>query len=151
MSIILNLTQHPASVDQINEGVIDLTPSFKSKLKSLLTFNNLPTSIEIKSRADEIYALVVEFAASGNSPIIDETKDLIDEDGLVNESEFKKLGFKFMIGGAPYLMRPLINELSFLGECIFAFSKRESIELTEPDGSVTKKTVFKHDGFVPAC
>ena len=151
MAIILNLTQHPASVDQINEGVIDLTPSFKSKLKSLLTFDNLPSCEEIKSRADEIYTLIVEFATSGNSPIIDETKDLIDEDGLVNESEFKKLGFKFMIGGAPYLMRPLINELTYLGECLFAFTERNSVEVIEPDGSVTKKAVFKHAGFVPAC
>ena len=151
MHTIINLTQHSATKEQHEEGVIDLTPEFQSKLKSLLTFNNLPTSVEIKSRADEIYALIVEFVTSGNSPIIDETKDLIDEDGLVDETEFKKFGFRFMIGGAPYLMGPLVRELSFLGECIFAFSKRVSSEVIEPDGSVTKKTIFKHAGFVPAC
>ena len=151
MAIILNLTQHSATKEQHEEGVIDLTPEFQSKLKSLLTFNNLPTSVEIKSRADEIYALIVEFATSGNSPIKDEAEGLIDEDGLVNESEFKKFGFRFMIGGAPYLMGPLVRELSFLGECIFAFSKRVSIEVAEPDGSITKKSIFKHAGFVPAC
>ena len=151
MSIILNLTQHPASGDQIDEGVIDLTPDLKVKLKCLLTFDNLPSCEEIKSRADEIYTLIVEFVTSDNSPIKDEAEGLIDEDGLIDETEFKKFNLKFMIGGAPYLMGPLVRELSFLGECIFAFSKRVSSEVIEPDGSITKKTVFKHDGFVPAC
>ena len=151
MHTIINLTQHSATKEQHEEGVIDLTPEFQSKLKSLLTFNNLPTSVEIKSRADEIYALIVEFVTSDNSPIKDEAEGLIDEDGLVNESEFFRLKLKFMLGGAPYLMRPLVNELSYLGECVFAFSKRDSVEVIEPDGSVTKKTIFKHAGFVPAC
>ena len=151
MSVILNLTQHKATREQCDEGVVDLTPEFQSKLKCLLTFNELPSCEEIKSRADEIYELVVEFTTLPESPIKDEVKNLIDKDGLVNESEFKKLGFKFMIGGAPYLMGPLTNELANLGECIFAFSKRVSSEVIEPDGSITKKTVFKHDGFVPAC
>ena len=151
MSTIINLTQHSATEDQQNSGVIDLTPEFKSKLKCLLTFNELPSCREIKSRADEIYALVVEFVTSDNSPIKDEAEGLIDEDGLVNESEFFRLKLKFMLGGAPYLMRPLVNELSYLGECVFAFSKRDSVEVIEPDGSVTKKTIFKHAGFVPAC
>jgi len=151
MSVILNLTQHKATEDQQNSGVIDLTPEFQSKLKCLLTFNNLPSCGEIKSRTDGIYDLVIEFVTSDNSPIIDEAKDLIDEDGLIDEIEFKKFDFKFMIGGAPYLMGPLTNELSNLGECIFAFSKRESVEIAEPDGSITKKSIFKHAGFVPAC
>jgi len=151
MAIILNLTQHKATREQCDEGVVDLTPELQDKLKCLLTFNELPTSVEIKSRADEIYALVVEFVTSDDSPIKDEVKNLIDENGLVNETEFKKFNLKFMIGGAPYLMRPLINELTYLGECLFSFTERNSVEVTEPSGSVTKKSIFKHAGFVPAC
>ena len=151
MSVILNLTQHKATREQCEEGVIDLTPELQDKLRSLLTFNELPSCEEIKHRTDGIYDLVIEFVTNGDSPIKDEVKNLIDKDGLVNESEFKKFGFRFMIGGAPYLMGPLTNELANLGECIFAFSKRVSSEVIEPSGSITKKTVFKHDGFVPAC
>ena len=33
---------------------------------------------------------------------------------------------------------------------LYAFSVRESVESTEPDGSVIKRNVFRHMGFVEA-
>ena len=42
-------------------------------------------------------------------------------------------------------------ESALLDECItpmYAFSVRDSVEQTQPDGSVRKVNVFKHIGFV---
>ena len=151
-NVILNLTQHPASAEQKEAGVIDLTPDFQRKLKELLTFEQLPTCEKIKYRVSGICELVVDFCLHPNSPIKDEVRNLIlDKDGEVDEVEFKKLDLKFMIGGAPFLMGPLESELSYMGKVYYAFSKRVVEETTGPDGSVVKKTIFRHEGFVPAC
>jgi hypothetical protein len=54
-----------------------------------------------------------------------------------------------MIGGAPYLMAPLEVALRAHGITpLYAFSVRESVEQTQPDGSVRKIAVFRHGGFV---
>lgn len=53
-----------------------------------------------------------------------------------------------MIGGAPYLMGPLEKALFEVGVApYYAFSERVSVEV-EVDGVITKKTTFKHVGFV---
>jgi hypothetical protein len=54
-SVILNLTQHNASAEQIEAGVVDLPPSYREKLVELLTFNELPSADEVKKRAGAIY------------------------------------------------------------------------------------------------
>jgi len=149
--IILNLTQHGSTAEQNAQGVIDLPPEFKEKLSELLTFQELPDCKEVKSRASGIRDLVIEFTKSPLSPIKEEVEGMLDENGIVDESEFRKLGLGFMIGGAPFLMGPLADELRNLGKVMFAFSKREVVEVANPDGSVTKKSIFKHAGFVPAC
>jgi hypothetical protein len=57
-----------------------------------------------------------------------------------------------MIGGAPYLMAPLERSLRSVGVYpVYAFSVRESVEQTAPDGTVRKTNVFRHAGFVPAA
>jgi len=33
---------------------------------------------------------------------------------------------------------------------LYAFSRRESVEEVADDGTVTKRSVFRHSGFVPA-
>jgi hypothetical protein len=54
-----------------------------------------------------------------------------------------------MIGGAPYLMGALEKALRECGFTpVYAFSKRESIDQPQPDGSVRKVAVFRHLGFV---
>lgn len=56
-----------------------------------------------------------------------------------------------MIGGAPWLMEPLAKRLRAHGIIpLFAFSRRESIEQVQQDGSVRKTNVLKHAGFVEA-
>ena len=115
---IINLTQHPASPEQKSVGVTE--PLNKAEIKNLLTFEEIPTGDEIVRRAIQI----AEIAAKEGADVA-------------------------MIGGAPYLMSALEHELKKLGIApIYAFSKRECVEQTLPDGSVKKTTVFKHCGFV---
>jgi hypothetical protein len=56
---------------------------------------------------------------------------------------------KAMIGGAPFLMRPLEQALLIYGiRPVYAFSRRESVEEALPDGTVRKTAVFKHRGLI---
>jgi hypothetical protein len=117
---ILNLTQHKATYEQIEAGVVDLNNTNRAKLITLLTFNELPLIDEIIGKAIDIAAIAVEHG-------------------------YKKA----MIGGAPYLMSALEAALIDKGiSPVYAFSKRESVEVMKDDGSVEKRTVFKHVGFV---
>jgi ribonucleotide reductase beta subunit family protein with ferritin-like domain len=118
----INLTQHPASYEQIMAGVIDLPEVERIELQKLLTFDNIPDATEINERATAIAELVENKA-----------------DEIVCA----------MIGGAPYLMAPLEKALRSVGFYpVYAFSVRESMEQTAPDGSVKKVNIFRHTGFV---
>ena len=48
---ILNLTQHAATKEQVEDGVIDLEGEELAELKRLLTFNTLLSLDEIRDRA----------------------------------------------------------------------------------------------------
>lgn len=115
---ILNLTQHNATPEQREQSVVE--PEDKQRVKQLLTFDNLPTADEIAGRAEALAAIAAESGAEAA-----------------------------MIGGAPYLMADLETALKVQGvRPVYAFSKREVVETTQPDGTVLKKTVFRHLGFV---
>jgi hypothetical protein len=93
----------------------------RERLVTLLTFDTAPSRAEISRRADEIAAIAAGAEAA-------------------------------MIGGAPFLMSALERALEKRGvKALYAFSVRESVEETLPDGSVRKVNVFKHAGFVPAA
>lgn len=116
---IINLTQHPATPEQIKAGVEDLPDEWREEVVALLTFSSIPNIDEIKTRADKL-----AFIASW-------------------------YGAKAMIGGAPYLMGALETALKKEKiKPVYVFSKRESVEETLPDGKVIKKSIFKHAGFV---
>jgi hypothetical protein len=54
-----------------------------------------------------------------------------------------------MVGGAPYLMGPLVAALKSIGvQPLFSFTERKSVEKTNPDGSVVKTSVFAHVAWV---
>jgi hypothetical protein len=125
---ILNLTQHPATPEQVAAGVVDLTPAQRVFVSQWLTFEDVPTQRQIKSRA----ALLAQAAAN-------------DSVGVGEVGQFDAA----MIGGAPYLMGPLEEALCQQGiKPLYAFSRRESVETIAADGSVTKTNVFRHAGFV---
>jgi hypothetical protein len=122
--MILNLTQHLATHEQIQAGVVDLPEAERGELQSLLTFDELPTATEIVDRTIDIASIACRPG---------------------------KVFFHAMIGGAPYLMAPLERALRSVGICpVYAFSVRESVEQTAPDGSVRKVNVFRHAGFISA-
>jgi hypothetical protein len=124
--MIINLTQHAASPEQLAAGVRDIPEALRPRLAELLTFVELPSSTLLLQRAAAIAALVDEIEIEGN--------------GYIQAA---------MIGGAPYLMPFLERELHLARvEPIYAFSRRESVEETLPDGSIRKSAIFKHLGFV---
>lgn len=139
--MILNLTQHPATPEQLAAGVFDPTPEERAEIVALLTFDELPQKGEIEDRADmlALTALAILSARFRALPLCEQERRL--EDG--------ECGYFAMMGGAPFLMLHLENELVDKGiNPLYAFSVRESVEETLPDGSVKKTAVFRHKGFV---
>lgn len=117
---ILNLTQHAASAAQLAEGVYDAPPEIQEEIRSLLNFETLPTTEVVKERAWRLAAIADRLRAPS-----------------------------VMIGGAPYLIGPLSLRLRYAGRIpLFAFSRRESVETVQEDGSTRKTNVFRHLGFV---
>lgn len=125
---IINLTQHELTPEQ--REFIDIEcHTDRQKVKDLLTFTKLPTKEEIYYRALDLAAIV---------------ENIVDQDEHVDL-------FLVLIGGAPYLMKPLIEELKKIGVTpVFSYTDRVSVETMQPDGSVVKTQVFKHLGYVEA-
>lgn len=120
MTSIINLTQHPATPTQIAAGVVDLTPEGRRVLARLLTIDEIPTADEIETRAEEI----IDTCWDGSTAA--------------------------MIGGAGPLMRALRHALKARGvQPLEAFSRREAVEKTGPDGAVVKTAIFVHAGWWP--
>lgn len=118
---MINLTQHKSSKEQ---ACHDLKGLDLDALKNNLTFANLPTRGEIRSRAESIASLA---------------KEISEVTGLTD----------CMIGGAPFLMSELEAALREVGLTPqYAFSRRESFDELQSDGSVKKVAVFKHIGFI---
>ena len=129
--MILNLTQHNVTDEQKAQLVVEPRMT-KEKIKKLLTFEEIPTKEEIESRATKL----AEIAVSEASMYAGETDNVV-------------WITRVMLGGAPYLMGALekaVRECGFTP--VYAFSQRESEEITQPDGSVRKVQVFRHCGFV---
>lgn len=137
---MLNLTLHPATSEQLEEGVIDCRPSTREELIEELTFNDLPNRWEVSRRIERIV-------------------ELANHEFSYYKHAFRKANPKescplltgyVMIGGAPFLMHDLEDKLREAGYIIrYAFSKRQSVEFTTAAG-VVKKSVFLHAGFVHA-
>ncbi|MGA1473384.1 MAG: hypothetical protein ACO326_09495 [Burkholderiaceae bacterium] len=115
---IVNLTQHAATAEQATAGVYDLQGEALSDLRALLTFDDLPSPGTITARALALAAFAQGCEAA-------------------------------MIGGAPYLMPALEAALLEAGVLpLYAFSRRESVDVPQEDGSIRKTAVFRHLGFV---
>ncbi len=130
--MIINLTQHPATPEQIAGGVVDMPASAREGMVEALTFGELPSREEILARAAQLAELAVQ-------------------NGLGPDDGDDPYPVAAMIGGALWLMGPLAAELRLRGiRPVFAFSVREVEEVMQPDGTVKKVSVFRHAGFVPA-
>ncbi len=127
MGRILNLTQHTATPEQAAAGVFEPPAETKKEIRELLTFNELPNREEIRKRVKRLAAIASY---------------------QIQKAELRPAP-KAMIGGAPYLMGPLQDELDSWGIVpLYAFSRRESTEVLQRDGIVTKTIRFRHLGFV---
>jgi hypothetical protein len=94
--MILNLTQHPATPEQIEAGVVDLdaladygegvlvTGHRPDDVRAMLTFDHLPTRVDLRKRAGALANVVAQL-------VVDDTA--------------------VMIGGAPFFMAPLEEAL----------------------------------------
>jgi len=115
---ILNLTRHGATPQQLEAGVVE--SSDKTLVRELSTFDDFPTEGKILLRAYDL----AEYARMEGPR-------------------------KAMISGPPYLMSRLEAELIAHNiQPVYAFSGRVSVDEVQPDGSVVKKTVFRHVGFI---
>jgi len=116
--LILNLTQHAATEDQILAGVIE--PANKQQVVDLLTFNEIPTAEEMADRAAKLAAIAqaagVEAAMIGGAP--------------------------YFMGA----LESALLEAGV--EPVYAFSRRISEDMIQLDGTVKKVAVFRHIGFV---
>lgn len=125
MNAIINLTQHAATPEQINAGVIEPAPEDKKIIQTSLTFEELPSAEELEWRAYGLATLVTNMGAANASH------------------------HTVMIGGAPFFMSFLEKALKAQGHRpVYAFSRRESVDQVLEDGTVRKTSVFKHLGFV---
>ena len=121
MKRIINLTQHPASPEQLAAGVENLPTEAQAELKTLLTFDSYNAS-DVPVRA----ARIGELAKAANADAA-------------------------LIGGAMWLMPPLIEYLCDNGiKPLYSFSRRVVQEEPQPDGSVKKVSVFRHEQFIDA-
>lgn len=135
--MILNLTQHMATNDQRAAGVVDLPDTLRAHVTDWLTFLTLPTAAEIHERATALADLASR---------LQDPEDRAGEGVNLGSSAF---ALHALIGGAPWFMAPLEAALRDRGVIpVYAFSVRESVEETAPDGTVRKSAVFRHKGFV---
>jgi hypothetical protein len=119
---VLNLTQHTATTDQLEAGVVEPSPEMKKEVRELLTFDEVPDLYTLLKRAELIAGLA-------------------ENTGHIAA----------MIGGAPFFMRALENALKEKGITpVYSFTRRETVEETLEDGSVRKTAVFRHSGWVTA-
>ena len=131
MTLILNLTQHSATADQLAAGVVDLPADQQRELKQLLTFDTLPDVAELKDRAMKVAQLALRF---------------FEAQGVEIGSYRNKP--TAMIGGAPFFMATLESALlDVVIQPVYAFSQRVSVE-TQTESGVIKTSEFKHMGFV---
>lgn len=130
--MILNLTQHNATADQLAAGVVDLPAEARQWLQQALTFECTPSRAVLKARAEAIVTFAIE-------------------QGLLSGTYDDEFGFgQAMIGGAPFFMRALEDALAAQRvQALYAFSRRVSVEKVV-DGTVVKTTEFRHENFVLA-
>lgn len=138
-NIIINLTQHKMTADQyqyngtklkeLTYEIPEEQEDHEKELKALLNFHELPSKDAINLRVMQITAFALNHFMGA----------------AIENNRYA------LIGGAPYLTAPLAEALKKVGIVpLYAFSKRESVETTQPDGSVVKTSVFKHAGYVEA-
>lgn len=90
---IINLTEQPATWQQLSEDVVDLSEAERARVQKLVTFNHLPQENLLAARAADLAQIAVQAGAT-----------------------------HALIAGAPYLMHHLVDALKAEGvQPLFAF------------------------------
>ena len=117
MKVIVNLTQHTPTVDQVAAGVVN--PIHWGAVKELLNFDTLPDVSNVVFRARDLARIA---QASGATH------------ALIGGAPYLMPPLQWhlqQVGIVP----------------LYAFSERVSSEEVQKDGSVRKVNTFKHGGF----
>ena len=155
--MIINLTQHAATADQIESGVVDVAD--RERLSALLTvqvggpygFANLRRAAQDDWMRSTASAIVSEFILPAVAQVTREYFAAVTDNPL-RWTDTDALSARVMprvpvmVGGFAPLMGVLIPMLKEYGaDPLYALSDRVSVDETQPDGSV-----IKHLGFYPA-
>lgn len=121
---LINLTQHALTEEQKNSVDTVIEPQGMSVY---LNFNEMPTAEVINDRAYEMFDCLMQMLPPDVEP-----KDCT-----------------VLLGGAPFFMSACERAATHYGfKYCYAFSKRVSEEVKQPDGTVKKVSVFKHEGWI---
>ena len=115
---VVNLTQHPATAEQVVAGVVE--PENKAAVQAALTFDAIPSGEEMAQRANFLAAIAKESGC---------TKAMIG-------------GAPFFMSA----LESALKDVGIVP--LYAFSVRDSREEPDGNGGVRKVAVFKHVGFV---
>lgn len=127
--MILNLTQHNVTADQIDAGISDLPALYQDFLKKKLTFPVNYDKEMLVRRAEAIANIVNDYV----------------EDTLFNTGVAPQID-GVMIGGMPSFMPVLESVLISKGIKVgYACTERKSVD-KEVDGKIIKTAVFVHAG-----
>jgi hypothetical protein len=118
---ILNLTQHAATAEQVEAGVVE--PEEKGAVQAALTFDAIPTTSEMADRAAFLARIAVDSGCKR---------------AMIGGAPF------FMAPLERALLAAGITP-------VYAFSVRDSVEQPDGNGGVRKINVFRHVGFVEAA
>lgn len=155
-SLVLNLTAHAATPDQIADGLEDVKDT--SQLKALLDIPEeaLRASDDVLDRFldGKVQGIISTFVLPIQAErliqftkVFSRPKIPIDTVKVLNTARFA-LGFYAMVGGAPILMERLIPALEAIGVIpVYSLSARVSQDEIQPDGSTRKVSVHRHIRF----
>jgi len=116
--VILNLTQHAASPEQVEAGVVE--PEEKARVQKLLTFASLPSLAEIHERAEAIADVASRHGATR---------------AMVGGAPYLMAPLEWAL-----IKRNILP--------LYSFTERVSEEQVQPDGTTRKVSTFRHVGFI---
>ena len=107
MEAIVNLTQHNTTPEQKLDGVVDLPPEIAAEVRQLLTFDEIPSHLDMKNRAMKIAEIArvsgCQYAMIGGAPwfmsILE--KELLEKNVLLR-SEERRVGKECRSRWSPY-------------------------------------------------
>lgn len=161
--MIINLTQHAATPDQVAAGVQNVANC--ERLAALLNvrvggpdgFAAMNPAVQKEYLRSRAWAIVSEFVLPEVAQLTREFLASFEPYEAIQIDDVRALNYrtapnaKAMVGGFMPLLDVLIPMLKEHGcDPIYALSDRVTVETVQEDGTVKKTSVFQHMGFYPA-